>query len=181
MLFSEGTQSVPEIGIALEDVKSQESNTVTDQTPQQEEGKKKATAIELSSNLSGSASWEINGSSATVTVIPDGCLYRKQNPFCNGKRTGHCGIQIGKSEYAYTFEVKEGGFYRVDITFEKRDKSQSVGSAKENINNALKAQQAAAEKVNAVMKEIQRAEAQAPSSLTGWRKEWQRCRMPPPQ
>ena len=155
MLFSEGTQSVPEIGIALEDVKSQESNTVTDQTPQQEEGKKKATAIELSSNLSGSASWEINGSSATVTVIPDGAYTVSKTPSVTESGQGIAVSKSEKSEYAYTFEVKEGGFYRVDITFEKRDKSQSVGSAKENINNALKAQQAAAEKVNAVMKEIQ--------------------------
>lgn len=143
-LFSAGPRDEVEIGIAMDGAKAQEKA-----------GQEKATAIQLSSNLSGNASWEINGGRATVTVIPDGAYTVSGIPSVTENGQGIGVSQSGGSGYAYSFDVKEGGFYRVDISFEKRDKSQSMGSAKDNISNALKEQQAAAEKVNAVMKEIQ--------------------------
>ena len=154
-LFSAGPRDEVEIGIAVDGAKTQEKA-----------GQEQATAIQLSSNLGGNASWEINGGRATVTVIPDGAYTVSGIPSVTENGQGIAVSQSGGSGYAYSFDVKEGGFYRVDISFEKRDKSQSMSSAKDNISNALKEQQAAAEKVNAVMKEIQESGSASAEQLS---------------
>ncbi len=154
-LFSAGPRDEVEIGIAVDGAKAQE-----------EAGQEKETEIQLSSNLGGNASWEINGGRATVTVIPDGAYTVSGIPSVTENGQGIAVSQSGGSGYVYSFDVKEGGFYRVDISFEKRDKSQSMDSARDNISNALKEQQAAAEKVNAVMKEIQESGSASAEQLS---------------
>ena len=113
------------------------------------------TVVKLSSNLSGNASCEIDGSTAIVTVIPDSAYAVDGVSAATADGQNLSVSRSDRGEYAYVFQVDEGGTYQVNISFYKLDKSQAISSAKGDISNALKKQQEAADKVNAIIKEIQ--------------------------
>ena len=112
----------------------------------------------MNSNLSGNASCKIDGGTATLIVIPDGAYTVSGTPSVTADGQTVSVSRSGESEYAYTFDVGSG-VYQVNITFRKQDKSQTVSGAKGDISSAVKEQQAAAEKVNAIIKEIQDSES----------------------
>lgn len=114
-----------------------------------------APVIKLSSNLSGNASCKTDGATATLTVFPDGAYTVSGTPSVTISGQLVPVERAAGSEYAYTFGVKNGDVCEANIVFGKQDKSQAVGSAKSDIDNAVKEQQAAAEKVNAIIQEIQ--------------------------
>ena len=121
--------------------------------------------VKLSSNLSGNASYEIDGTTAILTVIPDGAYAVSGIPKVVTDGQTVPVEKTNKSEYAYTFQVNNGGTYEVNIVFKKRDKSQLVNSAKGDISSAIKEQQAATEKVNTIIREIQSNSSASPEQL----------------
>lgn len=120
------------------------------------------TVVCLSSNLSGNAFSEVNGGTATVTVIPDGAYAVDGTPSVSA---GGREVPVTKAgESVFTFPV-DGGTYRVHISFRKLDKSQTVNSAKGDISSAIREQQAATEKVNAIIQQIQGSQEVTPEQL----------------
>ena len=115
----------------------------------------KEPVIILSSNLSGTASCTVDGGTASLTVNPDGAYTVDGIPTVTAQGGSVPVARSGDGEYTYRFDVNGGNVYRVNISFRKLDKSQAVDSAKGDIESAIKAQQAAAEKVNAIIREIQ--------------------------
>lgn len=138
----------PERRLSVNNGTLMEVNTITPSARAQ-------TAIQLMSNLSGNASYQIDGGTATVTVIPDGGYTVNGTPSVSVNGQSVSVSRSYQSEYAYSFSVNGGGLYQVNINFQKLDKSQTVGGAKGEIDSAIRQQQAAAEKVNAIMREIQ--------------------------
>ncbi len=113
------------------------------------------TVIRLSSNLSGNASYNIDDSTATITVVPDEAYTVDGIPSVTADGQSVSAAKSDKGEYTYTFSIRSDTTYQVNITFRKMDKSEAIGSAKGNINDAIQKQQTAAEKVNAIIQEIQ--------------------------
>lgn len=113
------------------------------------------TVIRLSSNLSGNASYETDGSTATVTVIPDEAYTVDGIPSVTADGQPVSASKSQEGEYTYTFGISSGTTYQVNIIFRKMDKSEAAGNAKGNIHDAIKKQQAATENVNAIIQEIQ--------------------------
>ncbi len=158
-LMGAGTKAFAEVKMLAASVGPQTDGTVpeTEETAEPadaDDKKTKDTIVRLSSNLSGNAFCEIDGTTATVVVTPDGAYTVSGTPSVTADGQTVSVSRSGESEYAYTFEVS-GGIYQVDITFKKQDKSQTVNGAKGDISSAIKEQQEAAKKVNAIIQEIQ--------------------------
>lgn len=126
--------------------------TLDEPEENQEERKTGKPIIKLSSNLSGSASCEIDADRAVLTVIPDGAY--TVGDVLAATEDGQS-LSVAKSGSTYTFSVNEGEVYQVYIAFDKQDKSQVVSGAKGDISDALKRQQEAMDRVNEIIKEIQ--------------------------
>lgn len=90
-----------------------------------------------------------------MTVIPDGAYTVDGMPSVESDKGTVSVTRSENGEYTYNFDVSDGGTYRVNIVFKKMDKSQAVSNAKGDITDTIKEQQAAAEKVNAIIREIQ--------------------------
>mgnify|MGYP002515414430 FL=1 len=125
----------------------------------------KEPVIKLSSNLSGNASCTVDGGAAFLTVNPDGAYTVDGMPSVTAEGGNIPVTRSGDGEYSYRFDVSGGSVYQVDISFRKLDKSQAVDSAKGDIESAIQAQQAAAEKVNAIIREIQESSGATPGQL----------------
>ncbi len=150
-LMGAGTGTFAEVKLLASEAGLQKDETISDTEDAPETGD---TIVKLSSNLSGNASCEIDGGTATLIVIPDGAYTVSGTPSVTVDGQAVSVSRSGESDYAYTFDVS-GGVCQVNITFRKQDKSQTVNGAKGDISSAIKEQQAAAEKVNAIIKEIQ--------------------------
>lgn len=156
-----GDGSLPGSNGAAETGETDEKTAETDNVIQDEEQTEDETesdsapVIQLSSNLSGNASCEVNGDTATLTVIPDGA-YAVDGISVTTADGGSTSVSgSGENGYVYTFGVSGGNVYQVNISFRKQNKSQTVSGAKEDIKNAVRVQQEAADKVNAIIREIQ--------------------------
>lgn len=148
--FMSERPDTPEIVETLED--SEESGDEENQAESQEERRTGKPIIKLSSNLSGNAFCEIDADRAVLTVTPDGAY--TVGGVSAVTEDGQS-LSVAKSGSTYTFSVDEGEVYQVYISFDKQDKSQVVSGAKGDISSALKRQQEAMDRVNAIMKEIQ--------------------------
>lgn len=137
-------------------------DTLEDSEESREERKTGKPIVKLSSNLSGNASCEIDGDKAILTVIPDGAY--TVSGVSAATEDGQS-VSVSKSGSAYIFSVNEGEIYQVYISFDKQDKSQVVSGAKGDISDALKRQQEAMDRVNAIMKEIQESSSASVEQL----------------
>lgn len=143
-----------------EDEKAEEAENGTgngdmEQTGDDTENGTSPTVIQLSSNLSGNASCEVNGDTAILTVIPDGAYTVGGISAATADGREVSVSKSGGSGYVYTFDVGGEGAYQVNISFRKQNKSQTVNGAKDDIRNAVSVQQKAADKVNSIIGDIQ--------------------------
>lgn len=121
----------------------------------EEEGEEilSAPVVKLSSNLSGNASWKIDGDRAFVTVTPDSA-YTLEEIWATAQDGESISVER-TGDQVYSFAAAPGENYQVYISFDKLDKSHAVSGAKEDISSAIKRHQEAAERVNKLIQEIQ--------------------------
>lgn len=135
----------------------QEPETVEEEPEQEEdtdqEESTRMPVVKLSSNLSGNASCEIRGGRAFVTVVPDGA-YTLGDISATDKDGQSLSVSRQDNE-VYGFDVSMGENYQVYLSFEKLDRHHAVSGAKEDITSAIKRHQQAAERVNAIIRDIQ--------------------------
>lgn len=155
-LMSERPDTVETIETIDESLNESLDESLGESTEESEENREERRMgrpiVKLSSNLSGSASYKIDGDEAVITVIPDGAYTVSE---VSAVTKDGQSLSVSKSGSDYTFGVNAGEAYQVYISFEKMDKSQVVSGAKGDISDALKRQQEAMDKVNAIIKEIQ--------------------------
>lgn len=127
--------------------------------------------VKLSSNLSGNASCEIRGDQALVTVVPDGAYTLGDISAADQDGQSLPVSRQDSGEGVYGFDVSMGKNYQVYISFEKLDKHHAVSGAKEDMTSALRRYQEAAERVNAIVQEIQNSSSASQEQLEQLSKE----------
>ncbi|MDE6608222.1 MAG: hypothetical protein K2K54_10780, partial [Lachnospiraceae bacterium] len=127
--------------------------------------------IILSSNLSGDASYSVDPSGiVTLSVIPDASYTLKGNPEvtdADGNKILLSKKQSGS--YVYEFDINGATVpCRVNITFQKQNKTDTVDTAKKDMEEAIKNLQTASDNVNNSINKIKDIVTNADGTAKEW-------------
>lgn len=127
--------------------------------------------IILSSNLSGDASYSVDPSGiVTLSVLPDASYTLKGNPEvtdANGNKILLSKKQSGS--YVYEFDINGAAVpCRVNITFQKQNKTDTVDTAKKDMEEAIKNLQTASDNVNNSINKIKDIVTNADGTAKEW-------------
>lgn len=110
----------------------------------------------LSSNWSGNASCEVNGSQVTLTVKPDSGYVLSENPLVLDR--GGRSIPVSRKQSdAYIYEFSLDGAATpctVRISFEGQNRQQAIDTSRDNIAEDMKALQEASERMQESVRKI---------------------------
>lgn len=140
----------------------------TDQQPVQVA----AVQVILSSNLSGDAYYRAASDGVvTLTVVPDASYVLKGNPEVtdgNGK-----GLPLSKrpgSSYDYEFDTKGGTApFRVNITFQKQNKEDTIDTARKDMEEAVQNLRTASDNVNSAVGKIRELMTNSDGTIKDWK------------
>jgi len=127
--------------------------------------------IILSSNLSGNASYSVDAAGiVTLSVIPDTSYTLKGNPEVTDAAGNK--IRLSKKQsgsYVYEFDINGAAVpCRVNITFQKQNKSDTIDTARKDMEEAIKNLQAASDNVNNSITKIKDIVTNSDGSVKEW-------------